>query len=756
MRAFAETRGFLLGRPSKAEVTPDGKAVLFLRSAAREPTLVLYELEVATGKLLPLVTPAQLLAGASETISVAEAARRERQRIVDKGFTTYQLSRDGRRVLLPLSGKIYVYDREGPSAGKVHVIGGPGRADTGAKVPKDTKVAQAEDAAILDPRLSPDGRRIAFVRHHDLHVADIASGRIQRLTRGGSADVTRGLAEFVAQEEMERHQGTFWSPDGQRLAYAEVDQRHLERFTIADPAHPEKPANEFPYPRAGKANARARLGLIAASGGGTTWIDWDRERYPYLARVVWDAPRAPLGLLVQTRDQREAAFLTVDGRTGRTRVIHVEKDDAWVELDRELPRWLPDGSGFVMASERTGRRALELRAPDGQLVRELVAGDRGFHSLVELSDDARWAVVTTASPTGTRVWRVPVANPAGAQPLTPEEPAEHTPSCARNAPVCVDTRTRIDSLPETVVLRAPVQETPAGMAVADKAADKAGKAGKADKAADGPWSLGPALPSLAAAPPFRARPQLTTVTSPAGRTFHAAIVRPRAFVTGRRYPVIVNVYGGPTALVVRADERHYLLAQWIADHGAIVVAIDNRGTPRRDRAWSRAIKGSFGKIPLDDQVEALTALGARHPELDLARVGIYGWSFGGYMAALAVLRRPDVFKAAVAGAPVVDWLDYDTHYTERYLDLPEVNPKGYQESNLLTLAGKLTRPLLLIHGTGDDNVYFFHSLKLGNAFFRAGRPYDFLPLTVTHQVPDPVVRENLWGRIVGYLLQNLR
>jgi dipeptidyl-peptidase-4 len=207
--------------------------------------------------------------------------------------------------------------------------------------------------------------------------------------------------------------------------------------------------------------------------------------------------------------------------------------------------------------------------------------------------------------------------------------------------------------------------------------------------------------------------------------------------------------------MVRSDESRFLLPQWIADHGVVVVAIDNRGTPRRGRAWSRVIKGNFGRIPLDDQVDALRALAARHPELDLSRVGIYGWSFGGYMAALAALKRPDVFKVAVAGAPVVDWRDYDTHYTERYLGMPDQNQAGYDESSLLTYAAKLERPLLLIHGTTDDNVYFLHSLKLADALFRAGKSFDFLPLTGTHQVPDAVVRERLWGRLVGFLLAGL-
>jgi dipeptidyl-peptidase-4 len=260
-----------------------------------------------------------------------------------------------------------------------------------------------------------------------------------------------------------------------------------------------------------------------------------------------------------------------------------------------------------------------------------------------------------------------------------------------------------------------------------------------------------AVPSVALAPPFRVNLQLCeTEGTP---HFHAAIIRPRGFSPGQRYPVVLHVYGGPHSQMVKADERHYLLDQWIADQGVIVVALDNRGTPRRGRVWERAIKGRFADVPLEDQIAGLRALGRQFPELDLDRVGVFGWSFGGYLAALAVLRRPDVFKAAAAGAPVVDWLDYDTHYTERYLDLPDRNPEAYRAANLLTYAAELTRPLLLIHGTADDNVYFFHSLKLAEALLRAGRSFDFLPLPrVTHQIADPALREQVWHRIAGFLL----
>jgi dipeptidyl-peptidase 4 len=705
LKAFAETRGFVLGRPTHIRPTPDGKAVLFLRSPPRQPTLALYEYTAATGQTRELVTPAQLLGGKEEQLSTAEKARRERMRIVDRGFTSFALSEDGQVVLLPLSGRVYLYEREGAHRGRVRPVGKPGA---------------------IDPRLAPDAAHLAYVRDQDVYVVDVATGLETRLTRGGSEAVTHGLAEFVAQEEMDRFEGYFWAPDGRHLAYAEVDQRGVERLTIADPAHPEVAPTSFAYPRAGRANALVRLGIVPVAGGRTVWVRWDAQRYPYLARVIWKEKKAPLSLLVQTRDQREQALLAVEVASGATRVLHVERDEAWVELDRDLPRWLPDGTGFLVASERDGARALELRRRDGTLARALLPPGRGFHELVHVDEDSGHAVVLTATATATAVLEVPLAD-GEPRALTTDQ-AEHAPVFSKNGGLAVDTRTAADALPTNEVRR---------------------------RGPDG-WRRVGDLPSVAEAPPFRVRLELTTVSGAQGHHFAAAVVRPRGFQPGQRYPVVVNVYGGPTSLMVAADERKYLLPQWIADHGAVVVSIDNRGTPRRDRAWSRAVKGSFGRVPLDDQVEGLRALGARLPELDLGRVGIYGWSFGGYLSALAALRRPDVFRVAVAGAPVVDWRDYDTHYTERYLDLPDVNAAGYQESSLLTWAKGLERPLLIVHGTGDDNVYFFHSLKLADALFRAGRPFEFLPLSVTHQLAEAGVRERLWGRVAEFLLSHLR
>jgi dipeptidyl-peptidase-4 len=270
---------------------------------------------------------------------------------------------------------------------------------------------------------------------------------------------------------------------------------------------------------------------------------------------------------------------------------------------------------------------------------------------------------------------------------------------------------------------------------------------------------------VAETPPFRPRVELINLGHPPvdalrfkaeGGGYYCAVVRPRNYDPSKKYPVIVDVYGGPRHLHVPAAMRNWLLPQWLADQGFIVVAIDGRGTPFRGHEWEKSIYKQFGSVPLDDQVAGLQALGKKFPELDLTHVGIVGWSFGGYLSALAVMKRPDVFHAAVAGAPVCDWLDYDTHYTERYLGLPQENPGAYKEASLLTYADRLSRPLLIVHGTADDNVFFRHTLKLTDALFRAGKEFEVLPLPgLTHMVPDPVVTERLWTRIARHFQKHL-
>jgi dipeptidyl-peptidase-4 len=387
-----------------------------------------------------------------------------------------------------------------------------------------------------------------------------------------------------------------------------------------------------------------------------------------------------------------------------------------------VPRWLADGQSFLWSSERNGAWQLERRARDGTLQATLTDGGFGYRRLLEVDAGCAY-VVASADPTQAQVWCVPLDPRAGPPRALTKEPGLGSGVFARAQPLWLHQHTPRNGPPRQVL-----------------------------RDLDGGEHA--VLPSRAAPLPFDPVVEFAeTATTPA---FHAVLTRPRGFDPGRRYPVILHVYGGPHAQMVNATGSAYLLEQWMADHGAIVVSLDGRGTPARGREWERAIRGDFISQPLADQIAGLRALGARYPELDLERVGVFGWSFGGYFSAMAAMRAGDFFDVAVAGAPVVDWHDYDTHYTERYLGLPAVMPEAYRRSSVLEYAEQLQRPLLLIHGTADDNVYFLHSAKLADRLFQSGIPFDFLPLVGrTHMVADPPATKRLYGEIMRYLMQHL-
>ncbi len=702
LEQYAATYRFSLGRPASIEITRDGSAVLFLRSGPRSFVRDLYEFDTKTASERVLVTAEKLLQGASEELTEEEKARRERMRLAARGIATFELSRDGRRVLVPLSGRLFVVER----------------ATGGIKELK----SEAGDA--LDPRFSPDGLRVACVRNGDLYVIDIETGKERRLTEGANETLTHGLAEFVAQEEMARMHGYWWSPDSESLVYQETDTSGVETLHIADPAHPERPAQSWRYPRPGKNNAVVRLGLVAAAGGATRWIDWDRATYPYLATVAWE-DKSPLTLLVQNRTQTVELLLTANPATGATLNLLREDDSAWLNLDAGMPHWLPSGDTFLWTTERGGGWQLDLRNGQGSFVDRLADAESNYRRLLGVSESSQSVFIAAGSePTQTHVFRLSydVGIEGEPQRLT-TEPGVHSAVVAAGSGAYVLSSQTFGADPQFTVY--------------DHHDKKIGE-----------------LKSVAETTPLPPRIELVELDD--DLDLRAAVIRPSDFVAKKKYPTIVSVYGGPHSQMVVASRSRYLLDAWLAEQGFIVVSIDGRGTPARGRAWERAIKGNLIDIPLADQVTGLKALAAKFPEIDLARVGIYGWSFGGYFSAMATIRAPDVFRAGVAGAPVTDWLDYDTHYTERYMGLPAENEAGYKASSVLTYAGELRRPLLVVHGTADDNVYFLHSVRLADALFRARREFDFLPLSgLTHMVPDPVVTRSLYTRIAEYFLEHV-
>ena len=718
LEQYAVTYRFNQGHPGAFRLTPEADAVLFLRSGPRSFVNDLWTKDVASGTERVLLTAEQVLNGAEEELSPEERARRERMRMASRGIASFDLSPDGATLLVPLSGRLFLVDRaRAGEAGSVREL-----------------VSSAGFA--VDPRFSPDGTKIAVVREGDLYVIDVATGRERRLTTRAGEHVEHGTAEFVAQEEMSRFEGYWWSPDSRTLLVQETDTSGVERMHILDPSRPEQPAHEAPYPRPGMPNAVVGLALVPASGGPARRVAWDRERYPYLATVRWSAG-APITLLVQDRAQQEQVLLAIDERTLEARTLLTERDEAWLNLDQDVPRWIAGGTQFLWTSERSGEWRLELRSADGALVRELTPPEFGYAGLVAV-DEAGGKLWVRASnePSEMHVYRVSLDGSGEPERMT-DARGMHDAVVARDGRVWVHTARTLEA-PRVSTVRsiAPSAEPAEGAAPGEPHV-------VASYAEEAPFT-----PSV-------------TIENVGDRAFRAAIVRPRNFAEGQRYPVLVHVYAGPGVRYVSADRDRWMLNQWFADHGFIVVTFDGRGTPGRGREWERAIRGDFITVPLEDQVAALQAAGAAHPEMDLSRVGIYGWSFGGYFSAMAVLRRPDVFHAGIAGAPVSEWRDYDTHYTERYLGLPEeAGQEGpYHASSVLTYAARdegERRPLLIVHGTADDNVYFSHAIKLSDALFRAGRDHDFLPLSgLTHMVPEPIVTRRLQTRMIDYFRRHI-
>src|SRR4051812_5421506 len=345
-RELVETRNYSLGQPVKPELTPDGKAVVFLRGGARDPVLRLYEFTIADGKLREILSPEKLLQGAEEKLTAEERSRRERSRQSLRGFTSFKLSKDGSQILVALSSKLYVIARA------------------------DGSVTELPGKNWIDPHFSPDGRAVAAVSGGELHVVDLASKADAAVTSGASETLEHGTAEFVAQEEMDRRAGFWWAPDSQSIACQETDNSGVESRFIADPLHPETPPAKNFYPRAGTANAKVRLGIVARSGGETRWVEWDREKNPYLARVGWKENTAPLCIVVQNRAQQEELLLAVDPKRGATHELLRETDSAWLNLDHKpMPVWLKDGKQFLWTTERNGAWQVELHSSDGALVR---------------------------------------------------------------------------------------------------------------------------------------------------------------------------------------------------------------------------------------------------------------------------------------------------------------------------------------------------------------------------------------------------
>ncbi len=677
----ARTRRFTYGAPRAVTVAGDGTHVSFLRSAGPEdPVDQLWIFDTATGAERLITDPAALLSAPDPAgLPSEERALRERLRLSTGGIGSYALTGTGAVAAFALHGKLFRADLRGGEVTEVPAAG-----------------------PVVDPRPDSTGRRIGYVTGGTLRVADTSTGT--DLMLAAEDGVTWGLADFIAAEEFHRFRGYWWAPDGESILAARVDESRVPRWHLQDPSAPDQRPRSMAYPHAGATNAEVTLHLLNLDGG---WVDvhWDRETYPYLVAVSWSDHGGPL-ITVLRRLQQHGLVLSVDPRTGETQVHAELTDPRWVEPVPGTPSYLPDGRVLVggeLAHDGYDARCLfadgSLLTPPTLYVRRVCGRLSTGELLIEASE---------GEPSEQHLYRVPTAGVGMGAPSTDvrritTSAGWHQGQVGRDA-----------------------------MVIGSASLDHAGWRHVVYRSGEPVGELA----SYAAAAPYAPRPVLERVTD---RRVPTGVLYPRSHVSGRKLPVLVDIYGGPGHQEVQSVRPRWVERQWWADAGFAVVVVDNRGTPGVAPSFDKAIHRRMADVVLADQVDALAALADKHGDLDLARVAIRGWSFGGYLAVLAVLRRPDVYHCAVAGAPVADWSLYDTAYTERYLGLPTDGSDIYEHNSLLEAAAEpprgpeQARPMLLVHGLVDDNVFAAHTLRLSAALLAAGRPHAVIPLTgATH------------------------
>ncbi|WP_447036134.1 prolyl oligopeptidase family serine peptidase [Streptomyces sp. DSM 118878] len=701
-RQFARTRRFLLGRPQGLTLSEDGRRLLFTRSTAGDdPVSRLWLYEDGAERLL--VDPLRL--GAAGPVPEAERVRRERAREAARGVAAFASDRHARVVAFALGGALWVVEPDG-------------------SVPRRLRTA----GPAVDPRPSPDGTLIAYVTGGALRVVAADGTDDRALAEPEGPEVTYGLADHVAAESMDRHRGFWWSPAGDALLVARVDASMVRRWWLTDLARPELPPRSVRYPAAGTSNAETSLHILRLAGSrtqvrtperaderhpGGTWTD---DRFEYVPTAAWDA-HGPL-ITLQTRDQRSVHIMEADPATGASQTVCRVRDEAWVPLLPGAPLRTPSGALVRYAAVDGDTRGLavgEATTPAGLQVQEVLGaiGERVFFT-------------ASREATQTHVWSFDHREgrrqgPAGADSVTriSEGPGVHTAVLGG----------------DTVVLDS---RTPDGHTVTVLSGGE--PAGRIDVLCEEPVVV--------------PRPQHMTLGE---RELRAALYLPSWHEPGAgKLPVLLCPYGGPgMRLVVHARAWWTVVAQWFAEQGFAVLVADGRGTPGRGIAWERAVHGDQLTPALDDQVDALHAAAERCPDLDLERVGIRGWSFGGYLAAGAVLHRPEVFHAAVAGAAPTELELYDTHWKERYLGHPGVRPEQYERCSLVAHAHRLTRPLMLVHGLADDNVFPVHLLRFSSALLAAGRRHTVLPLSGASHMVSGEAGANLLRLELGFLRASL-
>jgi dipeptidyl-peptidase-4 len=668
------------------ELSPDGTRVTFLRGREEDRNLLdLWEYNVADDEQRVLIAADDLVEG-EVTLSEAEQARRERERIADlRGIVDYRWSTDGAFLLFPIGGDIYLRDMRSAD--------GPIR-----------KLTDSESFD-SDPQIAPGGEHVAFVRDRDLWLVDVESGEARPLTDSASDTVANGVAEFIAQEEMGRSTGFWWSPRGEHIAFLQIDEAPVEITRRYEVEAEAIEIVEQRYPYAGTDNVTYRLGVVGIASGDIEWMDIGEESDIYIPRVDWLPNGVQLSFQRQSRDQQTLELVVANIDSGEARTLLTERSDTWVNLHDDL-HFLSEMPAFVWSSERDGYRHLYLYDYEGELIRRLTDGDWQVDALAGVDEELGMVYFTASesSPAEKQFYRQSlITRSPEAVSRVSKRSGWHEVNMDRQARVYVDTYSNSEQPPQLSLHNVDGQRLA--------------------------WLVENAIDDSHPYAPFRSahRPtEFGELVAPQGHRLSYRITRPADFDPDRRYPVFIHVYGGPTGqMVTDRWGRRILVDQYMAQRGYVVFSLDNRGVERYGKAFQDAAYLKLGRIEMPDQMVGVDWLRGQ-PFVDPERIGIFGWSYGGYMSLMALGQYPGEFEAAVSVAPVTDWSLYDTHYTERYMGRPANQPEAYRQGNVLTYADAMEDELLLIHGMADDNVLFTHSTKLMHALQGRAFPFDLM------------------------------
>jgi dipeptidyl-peptidase-4 len=700
--------------PKSLKFSPDGSRVTYLQGKSDDLYRYdLWEYNIASKENKLLVDSQSLFSG-PENLSNEEKARRERQRIYGVGIMEYQFSRDGSALLFPLNGDIYYY----------HL------ATKEAKRLTETKAFET------DVKFSPKGNFVSYIREQNIFVLNIESGDERQLTKDGGGAIKNGMSEFVAQEEMARMTGYWWSPDEKHIAFLRVDETPVQTV-VRNEIYAEKiDLIEQRYPATGTNNVHIKLAVTDVKGKRKRFVDIGDNKDIYIPRVKWLNDSKKLSYQLQSRDQKTLSLHTYELKNRREKTLLTEKSDHWINLHKDLT-FLNDNNTFIWASERDGFKHLYHYTLKGELIAQLTQGEWVVDALTRVDEKNGWVYFTgrADTPLERHLYKVPLSgkSPEHVQRITKRN-GFHSINFSATSENYIDSFSNTQT-PKQVSLHLANGEHVTWLA---------------ENAVTPEHPISPYYNDIV-------MPEFGSLKSDDGKAdLFYKLYKPQNMQPGKKYPVIVRVYGGPHAQRVTNSWQGADMTQHMLQQGYIVYQLDNRGSNYRGTAFEFPIYETLGQVEVADQISGVKFLHTL-PYVDKERIGIFGHSYGGYMALMSMFKASDYFKAGVSGAPVTDWLLYDTHYTERYLNHPKVNAAGYEQSSVFPYVAGLSGPLMVYHGMADDNVLFTNTTKLMKTLQDEGKLFELMTYPGSkHSMRGKAVKVHLNKTIMDFFNRHFK